>query len=186
LTKVVADLDEDNNLVSESDNHVDPLQFMSMTKLRGNDKNQCGYKCIASPTVNATDCVYILEMNASNNSGMVQPMVVTYALKMVSKSRLTQLSIQSVRWNVENMTELEHINPNGTVKSIQTWARIAFRDSDTGAIDTTQQRAFEVIVTAFVRTFHDEADKNESLGVTGTVDPYSRNKYVQLCRQLNC
>ena len=92
--------------------------------------------------------------------------------------------IQSVRRNVEHITELEHINPNGSVESIQKWARIAFRDRDTGVVDETQQRAFEVIITTFICTFHEESNRNELQGLTGTMEPYSRSRYIKLKRQL--
>ena len=70
------------------------------------------------------------------------------------------------------------------MESIQKWARIAFCDRATGVVDKTQKCAFEVIVTTFIRTFHDESDTNDNLGITGTVDPYSRGQYLRLCKQL--
>ena len=74
--------------------------------------------------------------------------------------------------------ELSHINPNGTVESIQEWSRIAFRDRTTHIIDETQQRAFEVIMSAFLMTFHDEAKWN--VETNGTIIPHSRHHYVKL------
>ena len=66
---------------------------------------------------------------------------------------------------------------------IQKWARLAFQDRTTGAIDETQQRAFEVITSIFVLTFHDEAERNEN--TTGiTLEPRSRHNYIKLRRQL--
>jgi hypothetical protein len=48
----------------------------------------------------------------------------------------------------------------------------------TGRIDET----FEVITSIFVSTFHDEADRN--VDITGTVEPFSQNKYNRLRSQL--
>ena len=67
--------------------------------------------------------------------------------------------------------ETSDINANGTVKSIQEWSRLAFQDKQTHIIDCTQQHAFEVIMSAFVISFHNEAEWN--IEMTGTVEPHS-------------
>jgi hypothetical protein len=72
---------------------------------------------------------------------------------------------------VEELSELSHTNPNGMVESIQEWSRIAFWDKTTGIIDETQQRAFEVIMSAFLMTFHNEAERN--VETNGTLIPHS-------------
>ena len=186
LTEIMSQLDEDSNLSPQTDNGVDPLQFVSLTQLRGSDKDQHGYKCITPTTVDDTDCVFELATNEipENNDSATTPHVVTIHDKIVSKGDLTRLSIQSIKRNVQHISQLDHINPNGTVESIQKWARIAFYTKETDSIDETQQRAFEVIMATFVRTFHDEADRNDAMGVTGTVDPHNRHRYVRLRKQL--
>jgi hypothetical protein len=83
----------------------------------------------------------------------------------------------------EQNTDLSHINPNGSVASIQKWARIAFQDSTTGAIDETQQRALEVITSIFVSTFYDEADRNVNITTDTGVEPYNPYNYIHLQSQ---
>jgi hypothetical protein len=186
LTELVSQLDEDNNLGNGSYHGVDKFLFMTLTDLRGNGSDQCGYTCITPPMVDGTNCVYEFEsdvtIHRANTPNESNSAIVTFSPKIVSKGRLTQLAIQSIKRNVIEITELSHINPNGTVASIQEWARIAFQDRTTSVIDRTQQRAFEVITSAFINTFHDEADQN--LETTGTVEPYSRHSYVRLRAQL--
>ena len=59
-----------------------------------------------------------------------------------------------------------------------------FKDSDTNQLDRDQQRAFEVIVSKFVLTFHDEANRNEGMHTTGTQHPTNRAPYNKLKSQL--
>ena len=183
MTEIVSGLDEDNHLVS-GDDIADHLRFISLTELRGHDKNQNGYTCLTLPSVESDQCIYKLNSGMADDGVSPARQPVTFDPGFVSKSKLTRLSLTSIRRNVESITALEHINPNGSVGSIQTWARIAFHDSATDEVDLTQQRAFEVIVAKFVQTFHDEADSNELLGTTGNVEPYSRGRYVKLRNSL--
>ena len=81
--------------------------------------------------------------------------------QMMTKARLTTLSITAVRRHVEHIDAVTDINANGTATSIQEWASIMFTNPDTIERDLSQQRAFEVIVGMFVMTFHDEAERNE-------------------------
>ena len=74
--------------------------------------------------------------------------------QIITKRRLTELSIELIRRHVERLQEVADINPNGLAQSIREWAKTIFRDPDTGEVDTSQQRAFEVIVSMFVLTFH--------------------------------
>ena len=98
LTELVSQLDADHHLESELNNQMDPLQFMSMTVLCGNDKNHCGYMCITAPAVDATKCVFVLKMNATQNTVTLnRKSIPTFAPKIVSKSGLTRLSIQSIK-----------------------------------------------------------------------------------------
>jgi hypothetical protein len=188
LSELVSQLDADNQLFESTSHHgIDNLSFMTMTDLRGSGADQCGYTCIMPPTVDETDCVYEFETNltmhdVNNPNESTNPALITFSPRMVSKARLTQLSIRSIKRNVAEITALSHINPNGNVASIQEWARIAFQDKTTGAIDKTQQRAFEVIISTFIMTFHDEAEQN--IDTTGTMEPYNRHHYVQLQNQL--
>ena len=57
-----------------------------------------------------------------NQHEMAQDTIVMYLLTIVSKAMLLWLAVQSIRWNVEEITELSHINPNGMVESIQEWS----------------------------------------------------------------
>ena len=45
----------------------------------------------------------------------------------------------------------------GSAAPIQKFAQIAFKDPDSGEVDETQKCAFEVIVSTFLLTFHQEA-----------------------------
>ena len=65
LTDLVSQLDEDNQLGLDSVDSIDPLQFMSMTDLRGNDKEKCGYTCLSTPIVDGNDAVYVIDSNAN-------------------------------------------------------------------------------------------------------------------------
>ena len=180
LTELVSQLDADNNLgITEA---PDGSAFLSLTELRGNGADQCGYKSIAQPIMNQTSCVYEIGVDNTNNLNVTNQNSITLSPKIVSKAKLIQLSIQSIKRNVEAITELSHINPNGTVESIQEWGRIAFQDKATGNIDQTQKRSFEVIVSAFIMTFHDEAERN--VDKTGTVEPHKRHEYVKLRSKL--
>ena len=89
---------------------------------------------------------------------MFEDTVVMYAQKIVSKVMLLRLAVQSIRRNVEEIAEMFDINANGTVESIWEWARIAFQDLQTHVINQTQQCAFEVIMSTFVISFHNEAN----------------------------
>ena len=176
LTELISQLDADNNLgIIEA---PDGSPFLSLTELRGNGSDQCGYESIAQPSVNQSSCLYEIGIDNTNNPDETNQNNVTFSPKIVSKAGLIQLAIRSVKRNVEAITELSHINPNGTVQSIQEWARIAFQDRATRIIDQTQKRSFEVIVSAFIMTFHDEAERN--VDTTGTVEPYNRHYYVKL------
>jgi hypothetical protein len=104
--------------------------------------------------------------------------------QIITKRRLTELSIELIRRHVERLQEVVDINPNGSAQSIREWAKTIFRDPDTGEVDTSQQRAFEVIVSMFVLTFHREANRNEGSHTTGTQHPINRARYVKLKRQL--
>jgi hypothetical protein len=100
--------------------------------------------------------------------------------EIMSKARLTRLSIVAVRRHVTNVEGVEKIIPNGTSESIEQWAKIMFADPATKQMDTSQQRAFEVIVSMYVPTFHDEAEQNEGADTIGTLQLTSRAAYAKL------
>ena len=91
LTELVSQLDEDNQLGLDPVDSVDPLQFMSMTDLRGNDKQKCGYTCLSTPIVDGNVSVYVIDsnVNVENPNDATQNDAVTWAPRVVSKSRLT-------------------------------------------------------------------------------------------------
>jgi hypothetical protein len=129
--------------------------------------------------MNQSICVYRFSTdNISNQQETSEDTVVTYTVNNVSKAMLLRLAVQSVRRNVEEIAGTSDINANGSVESIREWARIAFQDSQTHVIDQTQQRAFEVIMSTFVISFHNEADRNVQM--TGTIEPHSRSQYNKL------
>jgi hypothetical protein len=82
------------------------------------------------------------------------------------------------------MEEVFDVNPNGTTESILKWSERMFIDRETNMIDSSQQRAFQVIVSMFVLTFHEEAERNKGQPNIGTQDPRNRNKYHKLLREL--
>jgi hypothetical protein len=59
-----------------------------------------------------------------------------------------------------------------------------FIDPETQAINESQKCAFKVIVSMFVITFHDEAERNEGKHDVGMQDPRNRSKYHKLLREL--
>jgi hypothetical protein len=103
---------------------------------------------------------------------------------IVTKARLTELSIRVVARNASNIDEVQDIPPSGSAESIQEWAKIMFKDMDTDHLDEDQQRAFEVIVSMFVLTFHDEANRNEGSQLTGIQHPHNRAQYNSLKSRL--
>lgn len=78
----------------------------------------------------------------------------------VTFERLAHLLCVAIRRKTDN--RVLSIVPNGTAKSIDAWADIAFRDKH-GRVDKEQKRAFEVIVSKFVLTYFDEVKQKEKL-----------------------
>ena len=133
LTELVSQLDVDNNLGNEANHDINELSFMSLSDLRGSGKDHCGYNCIKPPEFQESNPVYEFAAHTSTNTDMENdPLItVTSSAKILSKRTLTTLSIQSIKRNVEQITELAHIRPTGTAASIQKWARIARESSST-------------------------------------------------------
>ena len=124
--------------------------------------------------MNQSISVYEFSMNdTSNQHKTSQDTIVMFAPNIVSKAILIWLTVQSVRQNVEEITEMSHINPNGMVESMQEWSQIAFQDKTTGIINKTQQHACEVIMGASLMTFHNEAKRN--VKTTGTLVPHNQH-----------
>ena len=99
LTELVSQLDADNRIGTVK--IQDGSAFLTLTELRGNGADQCGYKCIARPNVNQSICVYRLSThNTSNQQETPEDTVVTYMVNNVSKAMLLQLAVQSIRRNV--------------------------------------------------------------------------------------
>jgi hypothetical protein len=145
LTELVSELDANNHLGNNSNPPgIDQYSFMSMSELRPNGLDQCGYRCITRPVLSESNHgVYMFYHHVmpheNDTPNRRNNQIITFAPRIISKASLTQLAIQSVKRNVEVITELSHINPNGTVASIQAWAQIAFQDKTTHIIDRTQQ-----------------------------------------------
>ena len=178
LTKLISQLNMDNRLGTVE--MRDGSAFLTLTELCGSGTDQCGFKYIARPNMNQSICVYGFSTDdISNQQEMSEDTVVTYTVNNVSKAMLLQLAVQSIRQNVEEIAGMSDItNANGSVELIWEWAQIAFWDSQTHVIDQTQQRAFEVIMSTFVISFHNEADRNVQM--TGTIEPHSQSQYNKL------
>ena len=122
--------------------------------------------------MNQSICMYGFSTDdISNQQETSEDTIVTYTVNNVSKAMLLQFAVQSIRRNVEEIAGTSDINANGLVELIWEWARIAFWDSQTHIIDQTQQHAFEVIMSTFIISFHNEADWNVQM--TGTIEPHS-------------
>lgn len=101
----------------------------------------------------------------------------------VTKDVLMALTVASVRWQggSAEFKSLADVNPNGAPESIKKWAEIAFTSSTTGVLDVDQKRSFEVIISAFIRTYWLEADIQEAMEETDpTALPRPRNKRHQM------
>ena len=180
-TELFANMDEDNALCQT---FTKSILLIEMRK-RGNDN--CGFEGIRPMRINETSCVFALSTitNGEANLGTEEmPMVHTGRDERVTKQRLAELLIQVIRRHVASLEELAHVTPNGSAKSIVEWAKTIATDPYTRKVDRWQQRAFEVIVSMFILTFHREANLNEGLHATGTQYPGNRACYVKLKRQL--
>ena len=106
-------------------------------------------------------------------------------LRRVSKEELTQLSLTGTFRNVESEPSLADINANGTPESIDACANIAFRDPDTKELDLHQKRAFQLILSNFLLTFHKDAEVEERLFEVATVgDRSQRRRHTDLRKEL--
>ena len=188
MTDLVAQLDEDDALLASSNPNSSDDPYLSLVGLRSIGNDKCGYESLRPADFDGSAHLYELNSstgtgpNAVNNSNNVNN--ATSAPKYVTKSLLTTLGIQSIKRYVERISELSHICPNGTAASIQSWARIAFTDRNTGILDETQKRAFEVIASTVILTFHEEAENNENTGEISTPPPWTRHVYKKTLRQL--
>jgi hypothetical protein len=134
-------------------------------------KDKCGFKGICTNQVNKNSSVFEMhEVNAQNlwsncdespensddevNDNLTRDPIQTESNQTMTKVRLTALSIKAVQRHVQHIDEVSEVQPTGTTDSIQKWAEIMFADPETNVRDESQQRAFEVIVSMFVITFH--------------------------------
>jgi hypothetical protein len=184
LTELVADLDEDNALRSPND----PISLLG---IRMQGSNNCGFEGIRAMEVDRLSRVYEIQRTNYEDNNSIGDQDSTELTSghvrmdnIVTKARLTELSIRVVARNVSNINEVKDIPPVGSADSIQKWAEIMFKDTYTDLLDKDQQRAFEVIVSMFVLTFHDEANRNEGSQETGTQHPHNRAQYNNLKSQL--
>jgi hypothetical protein len=185
LTELVADMDEDDAL-QQSD------AAMSLNDFRKAGRDNCGYEGITANMVDESKCVFEMHVPIAPQSGdegvdnccdddpnenLPRNPRLTETDQIITKARLTALSIDVVRRHVGNIEELSELPvANGTTKSIQDWAKKRFTDPDTNERDHAQQRAFEVIVSMFVLTFFEEAEDNEGKHNTGTAVPDIRRR----------
>ena len=179
LTELVSDLDQDHRLRN-------PGTPYSLHEFRKQGKDNCGYVAICANHVDEGSCVFELSQTNVNHDedeqtcASINQLQAEGANQLITKSRLTALSIVAVRRHIAAMESVMDIIPNGTAKSIELWADLVFTNPETNERDETQQRAFEVIVSMFVLTFHREAEGNEGHDDVGTQVPQNRATYVKL------
>lgn len=182
LTELASDLDEDNGFASSEHTTI----RLDDTRKMGD--NNCGYDGICAGHVNESACIYQVDgMQQDEDTAATSPhSEATLNLNgAITKALLTRLSLEVVRRNIQNINELEQLNPAiGTAQSIQEWAKVVFTDTETGETDEDQQRAFEVITSMFILTFHEDASRNEGLQEYGTQAPFQRGIYQKTRRQL--
>jgi hypothetical protein len=197
LSEIVAGLDEENALCQSNTS-------ISLDQFRKGGKDRCGYDGISANIVDENSCVFEMKDNApqvegegGSNSRDVNPSndsarhpndsarhpTQTQTNQIMSKARLTLLSFTIVNRTVAGIARVEDKNANGTAACIRDWATTLFTDPETGERDISQQRAFEVIVSMFVLTFHKEAKKNEPK--VGTAAPNLRQPYNKLLKRLS-
>jgi hypothetical protein len=191
LTEMAAELDADNATSNEPSN-----PSVSLNQFRKNGRDKCGFTGIRANRVEENSCVFEIhhdsqvgaqillqnedpDNNSTNDRDVPPNPTCPHPDQIMSKKRLTALSIQAVRRNLE-VEGVPDILANGTTESIRLWGERAFINQETHVVDTSQQRAFEVIVSMFVLTFHDEAEDNEYQGIVPTQDTRNRSPYYRL------
>lgn len=187
LTELVAQLDEDDNLLTGNSNgNASPYVHISMADIRQRGKNDCGYGGVRPVELRNTRQVYkFADGTTDGTSGQTETNAPSsFNLHAITKAKLTTLGISSIRREVSNITELSHIRATGSAASVQKFAQIAFADKQTGEVDQTQKRAFEVIASTLLLTFHKDADLNDGLHDVGVQPPRLRHRYVNLRRDL--
>jgi hypothetical protein len=196
LTDLLADLDADNVI-------KDLSPIVSLNQFRKHGKDQCGFKGVHAGSVDVNSSIFqmhdshaeaqilksddLVNEKYDNDEDHLPPnptQTTTHTDQNVTKQRLTALSIKVVRRHVQHIEELSGVIPNGTMESIQKWGERMFIDPETQAINESQERAFKVIVSMFVITFHKEAERNEGKQDVGMQDPRNRSKYHKLLREL--
>jgi hypothetical protein len=187
LTELVADLDA-NNAIQEFNPSI------SLNQFRKKGKNKCGFDGIVANHVDEDSCVFdihdsLAQISLQNDdlegtSDEPSPNPRTNPDQTVTTARLHALSIQVTRRIVQGPERVKDVIPNGTTESIRKWGELMFTDPVTKVVDASQKRAFEVIVSKFVLTFHEEADRNEGNHDVGMQPPSNRSPYYALLREL--
>jgi hypothetical protein len=176
-TEMFANMDEDNALCERNSYSI------SLNEMRKRGQNNCGFEGIQPINIEETSCLFECStISDGEQNGVTEEMSITHMGmdQIVTKTRLTELSIRIIRRHVSTLGDIGDRIPNGSAQSIVDWAEAIATDPDTGKIDTCQQRAFEVIVSMFILTFHREANLNEGLQTVGTQHPSNRAQYVKL------
>jgi len=183
MTDFVSLLDDDNELGSST--YTEPEPYLTMTELRRSNHGNIGRENIITARLTSLDDVCSTPSRQPSSGSPSEP---AQSVKALTKHRLTSLLIQSIKRNVENIEELDHIHVNGSVESIREWAKIAFYDKNSRQLDTSQQRAFEVITSMFVLTFFSEVEQDEIKarlpGLYGGVAPAHRRTFANQRRRL--
>ena len=123
-----------------------------------------------------TKDVYEIQGQGQNGDSVMNETLPQWHL--VSKEELMELSLVGTYRNVASHDELSlaDINANGTPESIDAFGKIAFRDPDTKELDTHQKRAFEIIMSNFLLTFHKDAAAKDKLHEIAKVGDQERSQ----------
>ena len=183
LTELVAALDADNANGAEEGTKEET--HISMTEHCDAGRHGCGHAAIRPAISQAftDEPVYSVQVDEPivqrskerDDWGATAP--------LTTKTALVKLSISAVRRHVASINAVTDIIPDGTPTTIQRWGRLAFSNEE-GNLDETQKRAFEVIASRFVLTYHADADKEEGSHATGILPNRYRHNYNHLRREL--
>jgi hypothetical protein len=192
LSEIVSGLDEENSLCQLNTR-------ISLDEFRKGGKENCGYDGITANMVDENSCVFEMHINTARHEeddaacnscdedeidDLPRNPRRTQKDQIMSKARLTSLLFSVTNRIVENSEEVEDKIANGSTESIQEWAASLFSDPETGERDYSQQRAFEVIVSMFLLTFHDEAENNENRKIVQIMATNLRARYKKLRNKL--
>ena len=117
MTELVADMDEDHVIQKTTE---DPISLNNIRK-RGIDN--CGFEGIRSTDVDDSSCVFeftVDDPEQGNTNGETTNQHAVAMDKIITKRRLTELSIRAIRRHVSNIGDVEHINPNQRIGAVYT------------------------------------------------------------------